>query len=68
MNIGDKVVKISGKPFQNGLKVGIITSIGKMTIPEAKDKIKTNGAFKDVKCVYLQDCIGPVRMSQLKLL
>jgi len=66
MKIGDKVTKISGKPFQNGMKVGVIASIGTMTIPEAKDKIERNGPTKEVESVTLEGCEGPVRMNQLK--
>jgi len=62
MQIGNTVIKNSGKPFQNGKKIAIIESFTTMTIPLGNKQLGT----QDVEAVYLVDCIGPVRIKQLK--
>jgi hypothetical protein len=63
MNIGDAVKKTSGKPFQNGMKTAIVQSLGEMIVP----KNHTLTGTKTVLCVYLKDCVGPVRADILSV-
>lgn len=63
MQIGDKVLKKSGKPFQDGKKTAIIESFTTMTISLPNKHPGT----KEVEAVYLVGCIGPIRFSQLGL-
>jgi len=63
MKIGDTVVKISKKPFQNGMREAIVVSFGEMTIPVNHTKVGN----KTVACVFLKDCTGPVRQDILEV-
>jgi len=61
MQIGDTVIKKSGKPFQNGMKTVVIESHTTMTIPLGNKEPGT----QTVEAVYLVGCVGPVRTKQL---
>ena len=75
MNVGDTVIKISGKPFQNKMKEAVIESFSSMTIPtnpifdgkDADGKDIFIRKLKTVPSVTLVGCKGDVRLSQLCL-
>jgi len=56
MNVGDKVTKKSGKPFQNGSKFAFIESFATMEIPLGNKQIGT----QVVEAVTLRECKGLV--------
>jgi hypothetical protein len=63
MKVGDTVAKLSGKPFQNGMKTAVVEGFGEMVIP----KNHTLGGFKTVACVTLMGCEGKVRQDILEV-
>ena len=63
MKPGDTVTKISGKPFQNGMKKAVVESVSEFTIPKNHTLVGT----KTVPCVFLKGCVGPVRVDILSV-
>lgn len=53
ITVGSRVVKRSGKPFQNGHKVGTVEAVEPMTVPK-------RGGMKTVSGLQLEGCVGLV--------
>ena len=62
--VGSVVRKKSNKPFQNTMRTATVAGFTTISIPSAPvDGVRH---MKDVDCVYLEGCLGPVVLSILE--